>query len=80
MSHKILIALAALFLGPLFAHGADRPNILWLVCEDSSVNWFGCYGNPEAKTPNIDSFAKTGFRYTHVFASAPVCAADATWP
>jgi arylsulfatase A-like enzyme len=61
-------------------HAADRPNILWLVCEDSSVDWIGCYGNSEAKTPHIDAFAKQGFRYTHVFASAPVCAAQrSTW-
>lgn len=59
---------------------ADHPNILWLVCEDSNVHWIGCYGNPEAKTPNIDAFAKQGFRYTHVYASAPVCAAQrSTW-
>src|ERR1700743_758065 len=59
---------------------AERPNILWRVCEDSNVNWIGCYGNPEAKTPNIDAFAKQSFRYTHVYASAPVCAAQrSTW-
>ena len=57
-------------------NAADRPNILWLVCEDSSVNWIGCYGNPEAKTPNIDAFARQSFRYTHAFACAPVCAAQ----
>lgn len=74
-----LLAFSLLF-GLTLTHSADHPNILWLVCEDSNVNWIGCYGNPEAKTPNIDAFAKTGFRYTHVFASAPVCAAQrSTW-
>lgn len=77
---KRLLLCAALFIGFTVAHSEDRPNILWLVCEDSNVNWIGCYGNPEAKTPNIDAFAKTGFRYTHAFASAPVCAAQrSTW-
>ncbi len=81
MNHSVLRILAiALVLVSSTARAADRPNILWLVCEDSNVNWFGCYGNPEAKTPNIDAFAKQGFRYTHVFASAPVCAAQrSTW-
>ncbi len=75
---KWFISLLLLFTG--LAVAADRPNILWLVCEDSNVNWIGCYGNPEAKTPNIDAFAKQGFRYTHVYASAPVCAAQrSTW-
>lgn len=68
-----ILALALLLL-PGISRAADRPNILWLVCEDSSVNWFHCYGNPEAKTPNIDALAKQGFRYLNVFSCAPVCA------
>ena len=32
---------------------ADRPNILWLTCEDNSASWVGCYGNENATTPNI---------------------------
>ncbi|MEI6235809.1 MAG: sulfatase [Planctomycetota bacterium] len=74
------LLIAFLLLSPLATlHAAEiakpaRPNILWLVCEDSSVSWFGCYGNGSAKTPNIDAFAKQGFRYTHVYACAPVCA------
>ena len=30
----------------------SRPNILWLVSEDNSASWMGCYGNELAKTPN----------------------------
>ncbi len=57
-----------------------RPNVLWLDAEDANVNWFGCYGNPAARTPNIDRLAAEGFRYTHAFASAPVCAPSrGTW-
>jgi arylsulfatase A-like enzyme len=44
----------------------ERPNILWLTSEDNSAEWLGCYGNPLAKTPNIDKLATEGFRYTHV--------------
>jgi N-sulfoglucosamine sulfohydrolase len=81
MRHLWLRAFAlALLLLPCVARAADRPNILWIVCEDSNVKWFGCYGNSEAKTPNIDALAKQGFRYTHVYASAPVCAPQrSTW-
>ncbi|MEI7851939.1 MAG: sulfatase-like hydrolase/transferase, partial [Kiritimatiellales bacterium] len=38
--------------------------------------WFGCYGSDQATTPNIDKLAKEGFRYSNVFATAPVCAAS----
>ena len=57
-----------------------RPNILWLVSEDNSDTWLGCYGNKYANTPNLDNLAKEGFLYTNAFASAPVCAASrSTW-
>jgi N-sulfoglucosamine sulfohydrolase len=64
---------------PLHAEHA-RPNILWLVGEDASADWFGCYGNKRASTPNIDALARQGFRYTHAYACAPVCAPSrSTW-
>lgn len=74
----ITFALLTLVSGWAFA--ADRPNILWLTCEDNNVNWVGCYGNPHADTPNIDAFAKEGFQYMHCYANAPVCAPSrSTW-
>lgn len=58
----------------------ERPNILWLTCEDNNVNWIGCYGNPHANTPNIDQLAAEGFQYMHAYANAPVCAPSrSTW-
>lgn len=51
----------------------DRPNILWIVSEDNSP-FIGAYGDEFATTPNIDDFAVSGVRYTHAFATAPVCA------
>ena len=64
----------------LNAAGDDRPNILWLTCEDNNVDWVGCYGNPHAQTPNIDALASEGFQYMHCYANAPVCAPmRSTW-
>jgi len=63
-------------LSNLRVEAGKQPNILWLVCEDASVEWFGCYGNTEARTPNIDALAREGFRYTHTYATAPVCGAQ----
>ena len=52
---------------------ADRPNIVWVSCEDISAH-LGCYGDPHATTPNIDRLSAEGVRYTHAFATAGVCA------
>lgn len=79
ISMKTLLRLL-LLLPASFASAEDRPNILWLTCEDNNVNWVGCYGNPYAETPNIDALAAEGFQYMHCYANAPVCAPSrSTW-
>ncbi|MGQ9575444.1 MAG: sulfatase-like hydrolase/transferase [Thermoguttaceae bacterium] len=56
------------------SHGADpRPNILWITAEDMCPN-LGCYGDPDAITPQLDRLARQGVRYTQAFSVAPVCA------
>ena len=51
----------------------DRPNIVWISVEDMSP-WLGCYGDETVPTPNVDSLAARGRRYTKAYANAPVCA------
>jgi arylsulfatase A-like enzyme len=59
---------------------AERPNILWIVSEDNSISWVGCYGGENVQTPNIDKLAKEGFRYNYCFDNAAVCAPTrSTW-
>jgi uncharacterized sulfatase len=55
------------------ARAAERPNILWLSTEDMSPH-LGCYGDPDARTPNIDELAAQGVLYKNAFVPAPVCA------
>lgn len=51
---------------------AERPNILWFVVDDMSAN-FSCYGESAIQTPNVDRLAAEGVRFTHAYATAPVC-------
>lgn len=50
---------------------SDRPNIVLIISEDLSPR-FGCYGDPVARTPNIDAFANEGVRFTNVHTMAGV--------
>jgi len=50
-----------------------QPNILWIVCEDSSPN-YSFYGDKTAKTPNLDALAAESIIYDNAFATTPVCA------
>jgi len=45
----------------------ELPNVLWIVSEDNSAMFTGCYGNSFATTPNIDRLASQGFLYTHAY-------------
>jgi arylsulfatase A-like enzyme len=49
------------------------PNILWITAEDIGP-FLGCYGDPNAITPNLDRLASEGVIYQNAFANAPVCA------
>jgi uncharacterized sulfatase len=68
--HLAIVVLLAIFSA---AGLAERPNILWITCEDMSPR-LGCYGDPLARTPHLDALAKQGVRYTRAYATAGVCA------
>ncbi|MBI1900061.1 MAG: sulfatase-like hydrolase/transferase [Planctomycetia bacterium] len=68
-----LLSWLILYAAPEGAPAADRPNVLWITCEDMSPN-LGCFGDTYAVTPNIDRFASEGVRYTNAFAPIGVCA------
>lgn len=83
---EIRVRYVCMFIGLLvwvsgaLASKVERPNILWITSEDNNVNWVGCYGNEWVETPHIDRLAAEGFRYSEVYANAPVCAPSrCTW-
>tara|TARA_R110000850_G_scaffold117831_7_gene234469 strand:+ start:501 stop:1874 length:1374 start_codon:yes stop_codon:yes gene_type:complete len=50
----------------------ERPDIVFVMLDDSGYSDFGCYGSA-VDTPNIDAFAKEGIRFTDCHAAAPNC-------
>ena len=51
----------------------DRPNIVLFLADDMGYGELGCYGNPDAITPNLDHFASQGLRLTDCHAASSVC-------
>lgn len=72
MRRRFFLLTCLLTAGLFHAAAEDRPNILWITAEDMSPA-LGCYGDEYAITPNIDQLASESVRYTHAFATAPVC-------
>ena len=71
--NRSLLAMAALQAMPLsiFAQNAgDRPNILYIMCDDHAIQAISAYGSPISKlapTPNIDRLAERGMKFNQAF-------------
>ena len=72
------LTFAAMFVAThLFA--ADRPpNVVIIFADDLGYGDIGCFGNKTIRTPNIDSIAKNGVRFTDFYVAQAVCSASRT--
>jgi uncharacterized sulfatase len=48
-------------------------QIIVIMTDTQRTDWLGCYGYPDIKTPNIDSIAEQGMRFTNAYTCQPVC-------
>jgi len=67
----VILALAIL------AVASERPNILWLSCEDMGPH-LGFCGYSGVRTPHLDALAKKSTHFRKVWSHAPVCAPSRT--
>ncbi len=74
MSPRDLFFFLLIITLPLDAAELERPNILWLIGENLTPGDLASYGGRNVHTPNLDSLAREGVRYTRVFATNPACA------
>ena len=52
---------------------ARRPNFVFVLIDDMGWGDFSCFGNKEAKTPNIDRLAAEGRRFSQFYVNSPIC-------
>lgn len=53
---------------------SEKPNIIFILCDDMGYGDLGCYGQPYIQTPCIDQMAREGMRFTQAYAGSPVSA------
>ncbi len=77
MKHAALILLVILFallVTPLAqAQQQRKPNIVVILADDVGWGEFGFQGNKQIPTPNIDSIAQNGVRFTNGYVAATYC-------
>ena len=57
---------------------AERPNIILVFIDDMGWGDFSCFGNTDAKTPNIDRMAAEGIRFEQFYVNSPICSPSRT--
>jgi arylsulfatase A-like enzyme len=57
----------------LAARPNGKANVIVFLADDEGYGELGCQGNTEIPTPNIDSIAKAGIRFTSGYVSGPYC-------
>jgi N-acetylglucosamine-6-sulfatase len=67
-----LLSLILLFLAsPLSA--AEKPNLVFVLCDDLRWDCLSIAGHPHLKTPNIDRLAKEGVHFKNAFCTTSLC-------
>ncbi len=69
IAFSLIAPLAALYA----AAPSAKPNVIFILADDSGFADFGCYGHPYARTPNIDQLAADGTRFTQFYATGLTC-------
>ena len=72
--HCLLLILS---LAPLSVHAAERPNVLFIAIDDLRPA-LGCYGDPIARTPNIDRLSSTARQFNRAYCMQSVCGPSRT--
>ena len=65
-----------LFISVLFSFSvvaSEKPNILVLMFEDTSVDYLSAFGNTVIQTPNFDQLAEQGILFTNAYSNGPQC-------
>lgn len=55
------------------ASAVERPNVLFIYCDDLAPWALGVAGHPHAKTPNLDRLFRDGAYLVNSFTVTPVC-------
>ena len=63
-----------IFVFPLTAAEISKPNIIYILLDDAGYGDLSCYGQEKFSTPNIDSLAQTGMKFTQHYSGSTVCA------
>ena len=58
---------------PISKEKKEKPNFIIFIADDISWDDFGCYGNRQVKTPNIDKLSTEGMLFKNMYLTTSSC-------
>jgi arylsulfatase A-like enzyme len=74
LSRRELLAGSVLLPAGLFGASPRKPNIVLILADDLGYAGLSVQGSKDVPTPNIDSIAANGVRFTDGYVTCPICA------
>ena len=68
-----LLLLPVILLGPLTAFSSGGPNIVLFLADDLGWTGLSSFGSDFYETPNLDSLASKGVKFTNAYSACTVC-------
>jgi choline-sulfatase len=63
----------SLFFLSVLSQGADRPNVVLIICDDLNDYVETLGGHPQAKTANMKRLINRGVSFTQAHCTIPIC-------
>ena len=81
IGRRTFLSAAAASSAPVLLRGQQTqrrrpPNFLVIITDDQGIGDVGCFGDPDARTPNLDKLASDGTRFSQWYSNAPICSAS----
>ena len=74
----VLLLILATVSSRTAGYASELPNFVFIMTDDQGYGDLSCYGHPTIRTPNIDSMAARGVRFTDFYARHKCSPARAT--
>ena len=72
----LLAAMLIASLSQLPAAESAKPNVIFILTDDSGRGDWTSYGGNQGATPNVDRLASEGLRFSQFYVAAPICSAS----
>lgn len=70
---SVIVVAGACNDGEPISEASSRPNVLMIISDDQAPTDLGAYGNPNVRTPNMDTLAREGMAFDRAFAPVAMC-------